>query len=147
MWPFSRELEFPGIKFKGDGKTVEFTLTPEEQHEAEAALAEFKEYLVLKKHSERFSNGVIAVALSRYARRILLARRDEFLRATGKLSSELQSVMATAIAAVWKSSIFSPLPILFFIARLFLVSWVAKTRQSVCLLCSSNSRRPFAQTR
>jgi len=52
MWPFSREPEFPGVALRPDG-TIDFTLTPEEAREADAALAEFKGYAVHPDYAER----------------------------------------------------------------------------------------------
>jgi hypothetical protein len=110
---FSRKVGFPGIALQADG-SIDFTLTPEESRVTDAALAEFKDYLVLKKYSDRIRNGTIAVALSRYAKDLIFAHQSELANADGRLSRDLETVVAKAVAAVWKASSLSPLPIFTF---------------------------------
>jgi hypothetical protein len=53
----------------------------------------------------------MTISLSNYARELVQPREVEIESANGKVSRELQIVLLKAIAAVWKSFIFSPLPI------------------------------------
>ena len=110
MWPFSRDLKFPGVAVRPDG-TIDFTLTPEEARAADLALAEFKGYVVHPDYAERVRNGTIAVALSHYARSLVHAHQSELASDTGQLSPKLQGILAKAVATVWKASSLSPLPI------------------------------------
>jgi len=109
MWPFSNELKFPGVALQPDG-TIDFTLTPEEARAADAALAEFKGYVVHPDHADQVRNGTIAVALSHYARDLIYAHEAEMSTST----RARQKVLSKAIAAVWKASSLSPLPIYVF---------------------------------
>ena len=95
-------------------------MTREEAREADAALAEFKGHVVHPDYAERVRNGAIAVALSHYARGLVQVHKDEIASANGQPSRKLQSVLAKAIAAVWKSSSLSPLPIFTFHRASFL---------------------------
>jgi len=63
---------------------------------------------------------VIAVALSHYARGLVHAHQAEIVSASGQLSYKLETVLAKAVAAVWKSSSLSPLPIFTFHRASFL---------------------------
>ena len=119
MGLFSHKLKFPGVALRPDG-TIDFTLTPEEAREADAALAELKGYEGHPDYAERIRNGTIAVALSHYAKGLVHAHRSEIAIAKGQPSPKLQSVLAKAIAAVWKSSSLSPLPIFTFHRASFL---------------------------
>jgi hypothetical protein len=109
MWPFSNELKFPGVTLQPDG-TIDFTLTPEEARAADAALAEFKGYVVHPDYADRIRNGTIAVALSHYARDLINANETEMAAS----APVRQKVLTKAIAAVWKASSLSSLPIYMF---------------------------------
>jgi len=119
MWPLSQELKFPGVALQPDG-TIDFTLTPEEARAADAALAEFKGYVVHPDYADRIRNGTVAVALSHYARDLIHAHQSKIASANRQVSGKLQSVLAKAIAAVWKASSLSPLPIFTFHRASFL---------------------------
>jgi hypothetical protein len=119
MSPFSRELKFPGVDLRPDG-TIDFTLTAEEAREADSALSEFAGQVVHPDYADRIRNGTIAVALSHYARGLVQSHLSEIAAANGKLPGTLQTVLAKAIAAVWKSSSLCPLPIFTFHRASFL---------------------------
>jgi hypothetical protein len=115
MLPFSNELEFPGVALRRDG-SIDFTLTPEEARAADAALAEFKDYIVHPDYADRIRNGTIAVALSHYARDLINAHEAEMAAS----ARTRQKVLTKAIAAVWKASSLSPFPIYTFHRASFL---------------------------
>jgi hypothetical protein len=110
MWPFSaNNQEFPGIFLQGD-KVAKFTLSDDEADAAKRAMSVFKDVAVRSEHAEKIKNGIIAVALSHYAQNLVAWRCSPTVGDECDWSI-IEPELRKAVAAVWKASLISPLPI------------------------------------
>jgi hypothetical protein len=110
MWPFAKKYPFPGVEQKPDG-TIEFSLSDEEAREADLALQAFKGVLFHSEIADTFRNGIIAAALSRYAKDLVS------MHCIGVTKSDyrakwpmIHKTLQKAVAAVWKSYSLYSLP-------------------------------------
>jgi hypothetical protein len=112
MGPY-QEMTFPGVKQNADG-SIDFALTDDEAAAADLALKEFEGLAIHPDCVDRIRNGTIAVALSRYAERLVVTNGVEITEGGDRPSSKIQLLLAKAIASVWKSYSLYPLPIFTF---------------------------------
>jgi hypothetical protein len=120
MWFFPRKLQFPGIKQQPDG-SIEFTLTDEEAGAADSALKAFADVLVHPEVADRVRNGTIAVALSRYARQLVLEHCTGIAESDYKSKwPVIRATLEKAVAAEWKSYSLCALPIFLYHRACFL---------------------------
>ncbi len=108
--PENGRPRFPGITENGDG-TISFSLTDEEQHAIDHQFTYFKDIYIHPDAAERVQHGIMAVALSDYAKDLVRARiviSEEERKAKWP---EVRTDIEKAIAAMWKAYSLSPLPI------------------------------------
>ena len=110
MWPFSKKQRFPGVKVNTNG-TIDFSLTAEERLEVDLAFQAFKGLYAHPDYSEKITNGIRAVALSRYAKNLVDVHIGVTKKEFKSNWSAIQRDLEKAVAAVWKSYSLYPLPI------------------------------------
>jgi curved DNA-binding protein CbpA len=133
----ARKMHLPGVKVNQDG-TIEFSLTDEEAWRADLALNTLKGVLLHPEAVDRVPHGMVANALSRYAKELFMDLDKNF----GMLdSSESEfkpnwntvhitlGTLEKAVAAFLKAYCLSPLPIFLYHIAAF-TEFLGETEQS-----------------